>query len=167
MSARADLDRGALLCALVLAPNTFARNRFFALFTEPSARKTRARAAQLRTIIRHLSHDTPGSCLHELAIMETGQTLLRYGVPRLKLERTSVLEKLEVSLVRFAISRRERRDREPLAQELQLAEDDRDGVVGALSKLAHKLDLGGGASDEKNASVESEEYHRGPNAGDS
>jgi hypothetical protein len=31
----AKIDRDALLCALVLAPTTFARNRFFALYTEP------------------------------------------------------------------------------------------------------------------------------------
>jgi hypothetical protein len=137
MSARSEVDRGALLCALVLVPSTFARNRFFALFTDPSARKTRSRAAQLRTIIRHLSHDTPGSRLHELSTTETGQTLLRYGVPRLKLERTSILEKLEVSLLRFAISRRQRAESDHLSPVLELQDEDRDRVVRALAKLAH------------------------------
>ena len=59
MTAPGDVDRGALLCALVLAPTTFARNRFYSLFTEPSARRTRSRAAQLRTIVRHFAHDNP------------------------------------------------------------------------------------------------------------
>jgi len=164
MNARADVDRGALLCALVLAPATFARNRFFSLFTESSARRTRARAAQLRTIIRHLAHDSAE--LAELSPTLDGTFLLRYGIRRLKLKRTSVLERLELSLVRFAIARRTRPGAEPLAPPLQLTVEDRALVFGAIAKLGEKLVLPP-ALDEKNATSAGEEYHPATIPGDS
>ena len=164
MNARAEVDRGALLCALVLAPATFARNRFFSLFTESSARRTRARAAQLRTIIRHLAHDSAE--LAELSPTLDGTFLLRYGIRRLKLKRTSVLERLELSLVRFAISRRTRPGAEPLAPPLQLTVEDRGLVFGAIAKLGEKLVLPP-ALDEKNATSAGEEYHPATTPGDS
>jgi len=43
-----------LLCALVLAPDTFARNRFFGLFEQPECKWLCCRAARIRGIIRQL-----------------------------------------------------------------------------------------------------------------
>jgi hypothetical protein len=166
MSARGDVDRGALLCALVLASATFARNRFFSLFTESSARRTRARAAQLRTIVRHLAHDSPRADLGELTPLEDGTFLLRYGIRRLRLQRTSMLERLELALVRFAISRRTRPGAEPLRPELQVSTEDRGLVFGAIAKLGEKLILPP-ALDEKSATSTDEEYHPAPTQGDS
>jgi hypothetical protein len=166
MSARGDIDRAALLCALVLAPATFARNRFFSLFTESYARRTRARAAQLRTIVRHLAHDNPRAELRELTRLEDGSFLLRYGIKRLRLERTSVLERLELSLVRFAISRRTRPGAEPLPATLEVTSEDRGLVFGAIAKLGDKLVLPP-ALNEKNASKTDEEYHPATTPGDS
>jgi hypothetical protein len=166
MSARADVDRSALLCALVLAPATFARNRFFTLFTDSSARRTRARAAQLRTIVRHLAHDNPRAEVTELTLREDGAFLLRYGIRRLKLKRTSVLDRLELSLVRFAISRRTRPGSEPLAAPLQVTTEDRGLVYATIAKLAEKLVLPP-ALDEKSAPSTGEAYHPATTSGDS
>ena len=57
MSVWNKVDLDALLCALILAPNTFSRNRFFQLFEQPKAARVRRRAARVRGIIRQLVGD--------------------------------------------------------------------------------------------------------------
>jgi hypothetical protein len=166
MTSPADVDRSALLCALVLAPTTFARNRFFSFFTEPSARRTRSRAAQLRTIVRQLAHDSPRAELLELGPREEGNFVLRYRIHRLSLERTSVLERLELGLVRFAVARRMRPGAEPLALPLQVTSEDRALVYTTIAKLGDKLILPLGL-DEKDATGATEEYHPATTPGDS
>jgi hypothetical protein len=161
-----DVDPSALLCALVLAPATFARNRFFSFFTESSARRIRARAALLRTLARHLAQDNPRAELIELAPTADGTFLLRYGIRRLRLQRTSVLDRLELSLVRFAVSRRTRPGAEPLPPALQATADDRALVYGAIGKLGEKLVLPP-ALDEKGANTLGEEYRPSTTPGDS
>jgi hypothetical protein len=133
----AKIDRDALLCALVLAPTTFARNRFFSLYTEPWARRTRSRAAQLRTIVRHLSAESPRPELREVMPLEKGGAVVRYGVPDLHFERTAILEPLELSIVRFALSRRPAQGGS--FAPLGMTETDRRSVEQALTKLSRKL----------------------------
>ncbi|KYF93391.1 hypothetical protein BE20_09455 [Sorangium cellulosum] len=48
------IDLEALFVALVLAPSTFSRNRFYSLYADPEARRVRRRAALLRSIVRQL-----------------------------------------------------------------------------------------------------------------
>jgi hypothetical protein len=133
------IDRDALLCALVLAPTTFARNRFFTLYNETWARRTRSRATQLRTIVRHLSAETPKPDFRELLPLEGGGAVLRYGLPVLRFERKAVLEPLELSVVRFALSRRPKAGQEESAAAMSLTEADRRRVEQALAKLSRKL----------------------------
>jgi len=166
VNARADIDRGALLCALVLAPTTFARNRFFSLFIESSTRRIRSRAAPLRTIVRHLAQDNPRAELAELTPLEDGTFLLRYGIRRLRLLRTSRLERLELALVRFAVSRRTRPGAEPLDAALLVTAEDRGLVFGAIAKLGEKLILPP-ALDERSAAATDEDYHPPTTPGDS
>jgi hypothetical protein len=145
-SARPEIDRDALLAALVLAPATFARNRFFALFNEPWAAKARARAGQLRVMVRHLTNDDgvgPATVL-ELVESGSGRTTLRYEVPAMHLLRTALLEPLELALLRFALMRRAQAGTAvPLAKSLQMIDDDRALVEGALAKLSRELTPGG------------------------
>jgi hypothetical protein len=166
MSARPDVDRSALMCALVLAPATFARNRFFSLFTESSARRIRARSAQLRTIVRQLAQDNPRAELGELTADAEGRFLLRYAIRRLKLRRTSLLDRLELALVRFAVSRRTRPGAEPVPVPLEVTSEDRALVYTAIAKLGEKLILPP-ALDEKNATATDEGYHPATTPGDS
>jgi len=137
----------ALLAALVLAPATFARNRFFALFEEPWAAKARARAGQLRHIVHHLTSDdgTGRATVLELAPSGVDRTMLRYDVPSLHLLRTAVLERLELGLLRFALMRRGQvAARVPaVADCLKITDDDRALVEGALAKLSRELPSGG------------------------
>jgi hypothetical protein len=141
----ARVDRDALLCALVLAPTTFARNRFFVLYTEPWAKRTRSRAAQLRTIVRHLAAATPKAVLREVVPVAEGGVVVRYAVPDLHFERTAMLEPLELSVVRFALARRPRPAPDDLASAdesaLAVTDEDRRNVEAALSKLGQKLGL--------------------------
>jgi hypothetical protein len=134
----ARIDKGALLCALVLAPTTFARNRFFALYTEPWARRTRSRAAQLRTIVRNLAAITPKAVLREVVPVAEGGVVVRYAVPDLHFERTAMLEPLELSVVRFALARRPRPEADPA---MSVTDEDRQNVERALAKLGQKLGL--------------------------
>jgi hypothetical protein len=141
MSAPADIDREALLCALVLAPFTFARNRFFALFTEPTARRTRSRAAQLRTIVRHFAAQQSPPRVLDLARCEPSGVVLRYAVPHLALERTAMLEPLEIAVIRFALSRRPPSDELPPS--MRVTGEDRGLVESALAKLGRRLGIDG------------------------
>jgi hypothetical protein len=144
MNPAADVDREALLCALVLAPFTFARNRFFALFTEPSARRTRSRAAQLRTIVRHFAAQQQLRAeVRDLTVRDEGGVVLRYGVSQLALQRTAVLEPLEIAVIRFALSRRPRAPSDEIHDAMRLTDEDRSLVESALAKLGRRLGLDG------------------------
>jgi hypothetical protein len=141
MSPPADIDREALLCALVLAPFTFARNRFFALFTEPWARRTRSRAALLRAIVRHFSALPTRIEMRDVTLRDEGGVVLRYGVPHLTLERTAMLEPLEIAVIRFALSRRPRAASDQIYEAMTLTDEDRRLVESALAKLGRRLGL--------------------------
>jgi hypothetical protein len=131
VNARAAIDLDALLCALILAPQAFSRNRFFQLFEDPPARKVRRRAARVRGIIRQLvgTPGQPGEITGEL-VLEDGQVLLRYTVDGLGLSRTTALSELEAAALRFALHR---------ASAAPLSERDRELVHSALERLGKTL----------------------------
>jgi hypothetical protein len=95
-----------MLCALVLAPNTFARNRFFGLFEDPALRRVRRRAYHVRSILRQLLGSGNERALiigrWELA---DSRVLLRYRVENVKLERTTALSALEFAVLNYALHR--------------------------------------------------------------
>ncbi|MCC6559136.1 MAG: hypothetical protein IT372_39935 [Polyangiaceae bacterium] len=100
----AAIDPDALMVALVLAPTTYSRNRFFALYHDPAARRARRRAATLRSVVRHLGGSADAA---DVAITpaEGGGAVLTYEVPALGLKRRIALEALELAVVRFAVAR--------------------------------------------------------------
>lgn len=126
-----DVDPDALLCALVLAPRAFARNRFFWLFERADHRRVRRRAARLRGILRHLIHPERGSTeiLGE-RVLEDGRVLLRYRIRALGFSRTATLSELEAATVRYALHR---------AGRGRLDDTGRDRVERAIAKLGHDL----------------------------
>jgi hypothetical protein len=139
----AGRDPDALLVALVLDPSTYSRNRFFDLYSDPAVRRVRRRAALVRSILRHLAATAPrGARLEDVldvASPEPGWVELSYTVPRLGLRRTTRLESLELSLVRFAVARG--------AGRCLPAEDaDRIRVEGALRTLADPVGATGPAT---------------------
>jgi len=129
----AEVDLDALLCALILAPNTFSRNKFFQLFEEPGALKVRRRATRVRGIIRQLVGDgkTRAQVVGE-RVMDDGQVLIRYHVEELDLYRSTALSELEAAAMRFALSR---------AGLGNLTAEDRERVESAFAKLSKTLSL--------------------------
>jgi len=134
------VDREALLCALVLSPLTFPRNRFFQLFTKPWARKVRSRAAQIRSILRHLSRlSAQVTQAQALAAGDEGGVAVRYAMRDLRLSRTAMLNRLEIAALRFALARAGGLPNEPT---MQATDEDRRLVENALAKLGRRLELG-------------------------
>jgi len=131
-----SVDLDALLCALILVPTAFSRNRFFSLFENPAALKVRRRASRVRGIIRQLSGT--GRVKAEVIgeqVLEDGQVLLRYRVEELGFVRTAALSKLEAATLRFALFR---------AGIGNVQDADRDLVEHALERLSKTLNLPGG-----------------------
>jgi hypothetical protein len=102
LSAPPPVDLEALLVALVLAPSTFSRNRFFALYADARARRVRRRAAVLRGIVRQVSAGVERA---EATPSAQGGASLTYEVPALGMKRTAALDAFELSVVRFALER--------------------------------------------------------------
>jgi len=119
-------DHDALLCALVLAPNAFSRNRFFDLFEQPELQRLRRRATRVRGILRQLSMGAEVTGELELA---DGRRLLRYHVASLGLSRTAALSPLEAAALRFSLAR---------AQSAPVDPGDRAIVETALARLAER-----------------------------
>lgn len=133
MGAPPSVDLDALLCALILVPTAFARNRFFKLFENPAALKVRRRAARVRGIIRQLCGT--GRVKAEVVaeqVLDDGQMLLRYRVAEIGFTRSAALSRLEAATLRFALSR---------AGKGGLDQADRELVEGALERLSLNLNL--------------------------
>ena len=128
-----SVDHDGLLCALVLVPDAFARNRFFSLFEDPEARVVRRRAARVRGVLRQLlGLDRPKGEIVGEQVLEDGQVLLIYRVPELSYERSTALSQLEAAALRYALHR---------AGTGELNPCDRDRVRGALRRLGRDLEL--------------------------
>lgn len=123
MTRAGDVDTDALLCALVLAPRAFSRNRFFQLFEQPEKRRVRRRATRVRGILRQL---LAGAEVTGEVELDDGRRLLRYRIPELGLSRSAALSELESAALRFALARARRREPEPGVRAL---------VEGALERL--------------------------------
>ena len=126
---RPALDREALLAALVLAPATYSRNRFFEMYTNQEVRRVRRRATQLRSVIAHLVR--PGITSSRDLASDDGFVRLTYEVPNIGLRRTIALAPIELSLVRYAITRFQQG-----AAALPAGDPDRLRIEDALARLA-------------------------------
>jgi hypothetical protein len=116
-----------LLCALVLAPDTFARNRFFKMYEDPVLRRARRRAYHVRGILRQLlGQGKEKALLIGRLELDDDRVLLRYRIDNLKLERTTALSALESAVLSFALHR---------AGQGDLEQEDRQRVERALESL--------------------------------
>lgn len=132
MNPNVDLD--ALLAALILAPRTFSRNRFFWLFERPEAAKIRRRASRVRGILRQLA-GTPKPLAEIVGerVLADGQVHLRYRVEDLGYTRTAALSALEAATLRYALHR---------AGRAALSHEERNAVEDALGRLNQSLGVG-------------------------
>jgi hypothetical protein len=100
------VDPDGLLCALVLVPQAFARNRFFDLYETSQSKAVRRRAARVRSIVRQLlGLGRPRAEVVGEQVLDDGQVLLRYRVSELAFERASALTSLEAAALRYSIHR--------------------------------------------------------------
>ena len=120
-----------LLCALVIAPQVYARNRFFDLFEQPMLRRVRRRAGLLRGIVRQFSasQDRHAEIVGE-QVLADGRVLLRYVIRGLNYTRTTALTGLEAAIVRYLIAR---------ARKVPCSHDDFARIETALAGLAQGL----------------------------
>lgn len=125
-------DPDALLCALVLVPGSYSRNQFFDIFELPELRRARRRAKRLRGIIRQLLGE--GRQRAEIVgRQQVGErVLLRFSVPGVAFQRTTLLTQVEAALIGYATSR---------ARRLAAAPEDKALVEKALSRLGETLGL--------------------------
>lgn len=119
----ASIDLDALLVALVVAPSTYSRNRFFDMYQEADVRRVRRRASQVRSVSRHVTSSP------EITPAAEGRYRLTYEVASVGMRRTMLLDPLELSLIRLLAARREGR---PLPQ----GDPDRSRIDAALRGLA-------------------------------
>jgi len=136
-----NVDHDGLLCALVLVPDAFARNRFFSLFEDPETKVVRRRAARVRGVLRQLlGMDRPKGEIVGEQVLDDGQVLLIYRVPQLSYERSTALSQLEAAVLRYALHR---------AGTGELNPSDRDRVRGALRRLGRDIDLPEALTDDQ------------------
>ncbi len=125
------IDPDGLLCALVLVPGTYARNRFFGFYEKPTLAKIRRRAARVRGIIRQLTGNgrERAEIIGERVLED--RVLLRYEVFGMRYARTTSLSPLEAALVRYALHKAHGREldaREKTLIEQSLARLNGNGV---------------------------------------
>jgi hypothetical protein len=131
VSARVDPD--ALLCALILAPRTFPRNRYFALYEDSVAKRVRRRASRVRGIIRQLVEKGPERAeITGEQELDDGRLLIRYKVRQLSLARTTALSALEAAALHYALHR---------AGEGRVTAEERRLVEGAIERLGAGVDF--------------------------
>lgn len=92
------IDCDALLCALVLAPSTYSRNRFFQLYQDQEVRSVRRRAARLRSLVRQFVKTAVDPCV---VPQDAGYFEVQLKSPVLGYERRTLLCELELSLFRY------------------------------------------------------------------
>jgi len=128
------VDPEALLCALVLAPATYSRNRFFEMYQHVEARSVRRRAAYVRGVIRQLlGRGLPRARVVGEQVLRDGRVLLRYDIPEVKFSRAIALSALEAAILRYALHQA---GAGPLAsEEKRLVED-------SIRRLGDGLNLG-------------------------
>lgn len=92
------VDSDALLCALVLAPSTYSRNRFFQLYQDRELRLVRRRAAILRGLVRQFVKTAVEPRVEQ---RDGGFHEVTLQAPNLGYERRALLCELELSLFRY------------------------------------------------------------------
>ncbi len=133
MSAPMEIDVDAMLCALVIAPQVWSRNRFFSLYEQEHLRKVRRRAGRVRAVLRQLAgQGRPRAEIVGEQVLNDGSLVLRYRVAELAYERTAAFSAIEAAALRYALHR---------ANLAPLAAEDRALVESALARLTANLEL--------------------------
>ena len=127
-------DPDALFVALVLAPGTFSRNKFFSLFQDSTLMKARRRAQMIRSLVKELTEPWPHPGerpSHTCPIIEEeieigGELQLTYRVEEFNYKRTVHLSPLEAATLRYSLHQ---------SGNNPLSEQERELVESSLAKL--------------------------------
>jgi len=101
---RSRIDPDALTVALVVAPDAFPRNRFFAFYKDPAVARSRSRARLLRSVLRDLVRAGDKET-HITTEPHPDGTLLGYSIPHIKCVRRVTLAPLEMATLRHLLAR--------------------------------------------------------------
>ncbi|NUP06933.1 MAG: hypothetical protein HOW73_12845 [Polyangiaceae bacterium] len=123
------LDEEGLLCALVIAPSTYSRNRFFRLYEHGAMRSVQRRAKLVRGLVRQLARSKDAE--RTVTPVDEGVEV-RVVVPSLGYRRTTTLSRVEHDLVVYLLARLDVRLTEAEAEVLAA----RARVEGALFRLS-------------------------------
>ncbi len=107
------VDADGLLVALILAPATFSRNRFFSLFEQKDLSHARRRAQMVRSLVKELTEPWPHAGeipSHPPAILESerlvdGLVVISFSVPDFGYRREAHLSPLEAAALRYCLKR--------------------------------------------------------------
>src|SRR5689334_20990395 len=97
------LDEDGLLCALVLVPSTYSRNRFFRLYEQPAMRAVQRRARIVRGLARQLLRASDG--FRSVVRRPAGGVEVEIVVPSLGYRRRSLLTEMEYDLLLYLVNR--------------------------------------------------------------
>ena len=138
MTTPAPIDLDALVVALVLDPATYSRNRFFDLYARSDVRRARRRAMRIRSIVRHMARANWAAVYGLLTrpAAHEGRTVLSYEVPAVMLRRTTVLDNLDLALVRVALGQIDGACASAARSGLLATADDKARIDATLARLA-------------------------------
>lgn len=109
------IDPEGLLAALVIAPGTYPRNRFFFLHKDPVVKRVRRRSAQLRGLVRYLMGGAGRVVVDARETHADGSETIRYRVEDLSLRAEVSLDPFERAVVDVALAIADAREPEPAA----------------------------------------------------
>ncbi len=131
---------------MTIVPGLYSRNKMFAFFKDPEIKRARARAAQLRGIVRQLSGyqgepavvelTRPRYAAAEPASSPDAPAVLSFTIPPIRLARRIELTDLEAACLVYICTRAG-------LSCLHAAPDDRVDLDAALQRLAGGLTLAG------------------------
>ena len=130
---------------MTIGPGLYSRNKLFAFFKDPEIKRARARAAQLRGIVRQLGGAQGAPAIVELTRpREAGRAgvdadapaVLSFTIPPIRLARRIELTDLEAACLVFVCARAG-------LPFLKPAPDDRAALDAALHRLSGGITLGG------------------------
>jgi hypothetical protein len=127
-------DRDALIVAMAVVPGIFSRNKHFAFYADPEVRRARARASQIRGIVRQLA-GAHGETDGVEIVRAAGGWELRFRIDALRLDRRVALGELEAACVRYLAQKAG-------SPHITASEEDRVLVERTLRKLAAELEPG-------------------------
>lgn len=96
------IDLDGLLCALVLVPSTYSRNRNFGLYQDPPTRAVLRRSRLIRALVRELLRPEEKTIATEA---REGGVTLTVEIPALQFRRRALLSPLEHDLIEYLLAR--------------------------------------------------------------